>query len=86
MPIITKRVSLSLGVLICAAGSLPAATIQFSGDEWTVRSAQGWPGPNALEENNVWLDGESHPHIEISDRDGKRSCAEVTTRVGFQRP
>ena len=87
MTIITNRVSLALGVLVAAAGNLPAATIQFSGCEWTVRSGQGGPGPNAWEEKNVWLDGEGLLHMKISNRDGKWSCAEVTTRqrLGFGR-
>lgn len=83
----TKRVAWVLGVLIAAAVSLQAATIRFSGHEWTVRSGHGGPGPNAWEEKNVWLDDEGHLHLKITSREGKWSCAEVTTRqrLGFGR-
>ena len=45
------------------------------------------PGPNAWDENNVWLDDEKRLHLKISQRDGQWQCAELTTkqRLGFGR-
>ena len=62
-----------------------AATIEFSGYEWTVRSGRGGPGPNLWEETNVWVDASAALHLKIAHREGKWSCAEVTLqkRLGF---
>jgi hypothetical protein len=67
--------------------SIYAKDIEFGGYTWTVRSGRGGPGPNAWDENNVWLDTSTNLHLKISLRDGKWSCAEVTMRkrLGFGR-
>jgi hypothetical protein len=78
---------------LCAVGflalvfSTQAKEIQFGGYTWTVRSGRGGPGPNAWDENNVWLDASTNLHLKISQRDGKWSCAEITMRkrLGFGR-
>lgn len=52
-----------------------------------MRAGRGGPGPNAWEENNVWLDARGSLHLRIFERAGKWSCAEVTLkkRLGFGR-
>jgi hypothetical protein len=74
---------LLLALVFSAAGK----DIEFCGYTWTVRSGRGGPGPNAWEENNVWLDAATNLHLKISQRDGRWSCAEVTMRkrLGFGR-
>ena len=51
------------------------------------RTGHGGPGPNAWDENNVWLDSATNLHLKISHRGGKWSCAEITMqkRLGFGR-
>jgi len=43
---------------------LEAKEIQFGGYTWTVRTGRGGPGPNAWDENNVWLDSATNLHLE----------------------
>jgi len=65
-----------------------AATLQFSGFAWTVRTSDhGGPGPNDWDGRNVWVDAEGFLHLKLQARDGKWSCAEVSTvnRFGFGR-
>ena len=85
----TTRTSLHLVAMMTMLSGMaaPAATIRFGGQEWHVRSGHGGPGPNAWEERNVWLDSSGGLHLKISLRDGKWSCAEVTSkaRLGFGR-
>lgn len=73
--------------LLALVFSVEAKEIQFGGYNWTVRSGRGGPGPNAWDENNVWLDASTNLHLKISQRDGKWSCAEITMgkRLGFGR-
>ena len=58
-----------------------AKDIQFGGYDWAVRSGRGGPGPNAWDENNVWLDSATNLHLKISQRGGRWSCAEVMMRT-----
>jgi hypothetical protein len=76
-----------LGLLLTAGTGLEAATIEFGGHTWTVRSGPGGPGPNDWDARNVWLDAQGRLHLKISQRGGKWSCAEVTMkdRLGFGR-
>ena len=78
---------LTLGLTLVTGISLTAASLQFAGFEWRIRSGHGGPGPNAWDERNVWLDASGYLHLKISQRDGKWSCAEVTMqrRLGFGR-
>lgn len=78
---------LLLGVGASMLLAAEAKEIVFGGYAWTVRSGHGGPGPNAWDANNVWLDGATNLHLKISHREGKWSCAEVTTRkrLGFGR-
>lgn len=75
------------GIGVSASSAAAAKEIVFGGYKWTVRSGQGGPGPNAWDEQNVWLDAATNLHLKISHRDGKWSCAEVTLqrRLGFGR-
>jgi hypothetical protein len=82
-----KAKCLLAGLFLALVCSTQGKDIEFGGYSWTVRSGQGGPGPNAWEENNVWLDSSTNLHLKISQRDGKWSCAEVTMRrrLGFGR-
>ena len=75
------------GLFLTQISPVCAATIQFSGFEWSVRSGRGGPGPNTWDEKNVWLDSSGFLHLKISCRDERWSCAEVTMRkrLGFGR-
>jgi hypothetical protein len=75
------------GLLLALAFSAPGKDIEFGGYTWTARASSGGPGPNAWNENNVWLDAATNMHLKISQRDGKWSCAEVIMRkrLGFGR-
>jgi hypothetical protein len=75
------------GLFMVFGFCMQAKDIEFGGYTWAVRSGRGGPGPNAWEENNVWLDTSTNLHLKISQRDGKWSCAEVTMRrrLGFGR-
>jgi len=78
---------LLVGLVLAVASFLEAKEIQFGGYTWTVRTGHGGPGPNAWDENNVWLDSATNLHLKISHRGGKWSCAEITMqkRLGFGR-
>ncbi|HEX4505861.1 MAG TPA: glycoside hydrolase family 16 protein [Alphaproteobacteria bacterium] len=72
-------------------GGVPSAvakTIQFSGMTWNVRPAEsGGPGPNAWSDRNVFADASGKLHLQIRYRNGKWTCAQVSTRraLGFGR-
>ena len=53
-----------------AVFSTPAKDIQFGGYTWAVRGGRGGPGPNAWDENNVWLDASTNLHLKISHATG----------------
>lgn len=76
-----------VGLFLALAFSLQAREIQFGGFTWEVRSGRGGPGPNAWDDNNVWLDSTTNLHLKISQRGGVWSCAEITMqqRLGFGR-
>ncbi len=84
---ISRRAGFVLGLFLALVFSTTAKDIQFCGYTWTVRAGRGGPGPNAWDENNVWLDSATNLHMKISLRDGKWACAEVTMqkRLGFGR-
>jgi hypothetical protein len=97
--------ALALGRLLTVSGSerllppgdlrvvaAPGKTVHFSGYEWRVKSGGGGPGPNAWDENNVWVDAAGALHLRIARRDsrfahqsGAWTCAEVTMQewLGF---
>jgi hypothetical protein len=76
---------LMAALFLALSVSAQAMDIEFAGYTWAVRSGRGGPGPNAWDQNNVWLDSSTNLHLKISQRDGKWSCAEVTMkrRLGF---
>ncbi len=75
------------GLVLASAVAASAKQIEFGGYTWSVRSGRGGPGPNAWDEDNVWLDSATHLHLKIAHREGQWSCAEVTLpkRLGFGR-
>jgi hypothetical protein len=82
-----NRLFLPAIAFMTLAISTEAKELEFGGYTWTIRSGRGGPGPNAWDENNVWLDSSTNLHLKISCHDGKWSCAEVTMRkcLGFGR-
>lgn len=74
-----------VGLILTLAFPSQAKEIQFGNHTWTVRPGHGGPGPNAWDENNVWLDSTTNLHLKISQRGGTWSCAEITMRqrLGF---
>jgi len=89
MPSRTKHKFLAVA---CAAFlALPAlasaATLQFSGYTWEVRSGEGGPGPCHWNPANAFVDAAGQLHLKLSQEDGTWSCAEVslveTNRLGF---
>ena len=79
---------LLLALIIIALPVHAEKSITFSGYEWTVKNAPLMgPGPNAWDENNVWVDAAGRLHLKISQRDGKWQCAELYSkeRFGFGR-
>ena len=67
--------------------SASAATLQFGGHEWTVKSGFFGPGPNYWDDKNAFVDKDGAVHLKITQRDGKWYCAELNTtdRMGFGR-
>ena len=82
-----KTRSLLVSLFFAQGLLVQAREIEFGGYTWTVRSGHGGPGPNAWDENNVWLDSTTNLHLKISSHDGKWSCSEITMRkrLGFGR-
>lgn len=79
--------SLMLTCLL-GAGAANAATLNFSGMTWNVKSGSGMgPGPNTWSEQNAWVDTNGNLHLKISYSAGKWQCAEVWTQesLGFGR-
>ena len=62
-----------------------AATVQFAGYSWRVRSDYGGPGPNQFSAKNVWVDGQGFLHLAITNANGVWSTAEVVLQqsLGF---
>ena len=81
------KCGLLTGLFLALVFSTAAKEIQFGGYTWTVRSGHGGPGPNAWDDQNVWLDAATNLHLKIRQRDGNWSCAEITMqkRLGFGR-
>jgi hypothetical protein len=80
-----RKTLLLVGTFLALGLFAPAKDIQFGGYDWAVRSGRGGPGPNAWDENNVWLASATNLHLKISQRNGSWFCAEVTMkkRLGF---
>jgi hypothetical protein len=62
-------------------------TIHFSGYDWVVRSAPSNRGgeTNLYETANAWTDDKGHLHLQMGQRNGHWSCAEVnlTRSLGY---
>jgi hypothetical protein len=82
-----KSICLLAGSGLAVLFSAQGKDLEFGGYTWAVRSGRGGPGPNRWDDNNAWLDASTNLHLKISQRDGKWSCAEITTRkrLGFGR-
>jgi beta-glucanase (GH16 family) len=81
---------IAISALLCTGyrADAQSRTLQFSGYEWEVRSAekQG-PGPNKWDAANVSVDSKGLLHLKITQGKGEWRCAELTTkeRFGFGR-
>lgn len=77
----------SLAALLLLPALAGAATLQFSGYTWEVRSGEGGPGPCHWNPANAFVDAAGQLHLKLSQEDGVWSCAEVsladTNRLGF---
>src|ERR1019366_6746469 len=58
-----KTKSLLAGLFLVLGFSTQAKDIEFGGYTWAVRSGRGGPGPNAWDQNNVWLDTSTNLHL-----------------------
>lgn len=69
--------------------STPSPIIKWAGHEWLVknRTDLAGPGPNVWDARNVWVDDKGSLHLKLAQRDGKWSCAEISSlqRFGFGR-
>lgn len=62
-----------------AAAPIVSKVIHFSGYDWMVRSAGSDRGgePNAYDPANAWVDQKGYLHLQMKERDGRWSCANV---------
>lgn len=68
------------GVFLTPTGAAEPAPLQFAGLEWRVKHGSDMgPGPNTWDRRNVWVDDQGHLHLKIARRDGKWTCAELST-------
>lgn len=72
------------GVLVCALQFAQAQTVTWAGHTWKVTSG-GMAGVATGDPANVSIDGNGYLHLQIVQRDGKWTSAEVftTDRMGF---
>jgi len=72
------------GVLLCMVQFVQAQTITWAGHVWKVTSG-GMAGVARGDPPNVTIDADKHLHLQIVQRDGKWTSAEVftTDRMGF---
>jgi hypothetical protein len=70
-----------------AAAPIVSKVIHFSGYDWMVRSAGSDRGgePNAYDPANAWVDQKGYLHLQMKERDGRWSCANVrlTRSLGY---
>jgi len=63
------------------------ASLNFSGYDWTIRSAGSDRGgePNEYDPANAWTDKNGYLHLRMGERNGRWSCAEVslTRSLGY---
>ena len=85
MNLARRRLAFAFAAAALAAPALPAtaATIEFAGRTWQVRSNTGGPGPNTFDSANVFVDANGYLHLGIVQRDGVWTCAEVFTDERF---
>lgn len=77
-------------LLVLCPKAVHARTLTFAGQDWTVRSGTGGPGPNCWSDSpeSVWVD-QAGLHLKIRKIGGVWHCAEITsvlpTRYGVHR-
>ena len=77
-------VAVICGIFFCTLQCVQAQTISWAGHSWKVTGG-GMAGVARGAAANVSLDGDQHLHLQIVQRDGKWTAAEVftTDRMGF---
>lgn len=69
--------------------STSSSLLKWAGHEWRVKSSAEvvGPGPNLWDGRNVWLDDRGGLHLKLARREGKWTCAELSSvrRFGFGR-
>lgn len=57
-----------------------AKVVHFSGYDWTVRNTESDHGgePNVYDPANAWTDEKGYLHLQMAQRDGRWTCAEVS--------
>jgi hypothetical protein len=72
------------GIVLCLFQSAQAQIITWAGHDWKVTNG-GMAGVAHGDPANVSVDGDKHLHLQIVQRDGKWTAAEVftTDRMGF---
>jgi hypothetical protein len=69
------------------AAAVDSKVIHFSGYDWTVRAAGSDRGghPNSYDSANAWTDKNGFLHLQMAERNGDLTCAEVslTRSLGY---
>ncbi len=72
--------ALLTGNFLMTTGAAEPTPLKFAGLEWTVKHGPAMgPGPNTWDRRNVWVDDQGRLHLRIARRDGKWTCAELST-------
>jgi hypothetical protein len=72
--------ALLTGSFLMTTGAAEPTPLKFAGLEWTVKHGPAMgPGPNTWDRRNVWVDDQGRLHLQIARRDGKWTCAELST-------
>jgi hypothetical protein len=83
----------SCGTCDIALGCSPAGQciertdLDWAGIHWSIRGGTGNPGPNTWDRRNVWVDTAGNLHLQLVQRDGIWTGAELwsSTSFGFGR-
>jgi hypothetical protein len=72
-------------LIACISASTHAATLKWSNYSWEIRNDTGGPGPNTFSKDNVRVDADGSLRVQIVQRDGHWTCAELNTteRLGY---
>ena len=84
-----KTLAFYIWTMLVMSIAAEARTVSFSGYQWEVRpsEANGGPGPNSWDENNISVDSQGFLHLKLTERNGKWYCSELSTQeaLGFGR-